>query len=151
MAEPKLDFGGEEQFNTAPETLYAALTDLDVLAANLPDLESAKRAGPHTLECVVKPGFSFLRGTLRSTMKIDPYDPPRQARMEVFAKGIGVTMRIESEFAVEPSGGGSKLTWQARLAEATGLVATVSPALVKAAAEQIVRRSWSQIRSHLGE
>ena len=71
--------------------------------------------------------------------------------MQIDAKGIGVTMQIRSLLEVTPSDGGSTLKWTGRVEKMTGLVATISPALVKAAADQVIRKGWSEIRKQLGE
>ena len=64
-----LEFGGTEQFAAEPEKLYALLTDLDAMAGTIPDLVSAERVELRTLKCVVRPGFSFLRGTMRLPLR----------------------------------------------------------------------------------
>src|SRR4051812_43830427 len=75
MASP-LTFGGEETFSVPPERLFAALTDLDQLTKIIPDLVSSERIDERTLKCVVRPGFSFLRGTLKLQISIIDRQPP---------------------------------------------------------------------------
>jgi carbon monoxide dehydrogenase subunit G len=151
MTELARQFGGEEVFQADPSTLFAILTDLDSLAESIPDLVSAEKTSPRSLKCVVRPGFSFLRSTLRLVIDIDPLDPPWSAAMKVQAQGIGVVMQIVSQLRIQPEGSGSRLFWEARINEMTGLVATVSPGLVKAAADQTIRHGWQQVRKRLGE
>lgn len=151
MAASVLEMGGEEDFTASPETLYSALTDVDAIAAGIPDLVSSEKVDERTLRCVVRPGVSFLRGTMKLTIAVDPTEPPRKAEMQIDAKGIGVTMQVCSSLEVTPSDGGSTLKWTGRVEKMTGLVATISPALVKAAADQVIRKGWSEIRKQLGE
>ena len=151
MAASVLEMGGEENFNASAETLYATLTDIDVMATRIPDLVSSEKIDERTLRCVVRPGFSFLRGTMKLTMAIDPTEPPKNAEMQINAKGIGVTMQVTSSLEVTPNGEGSTLKWTGRVEKMTGLVATISPSLVKAAADQVIRKGWSEIRKQLGE
>jgi carbon monoxide dehydrogenase subunit G len=145
------EFGGEERFAAPPERLFGLLTDLDTLAASIPDLISAERPDARTLKCVVRPGFSFLRGTLKLSIEVGDLQPVSAATMRISAQGIGVALRLSSSFEISDADGGSLLKWQARIDQMTGLISTISPALVRAAAEQTVRHAWQQVRSRLGE
>jgi carbon monoxide dehydrogenase subunit G len=146
-----IEFGGQERFAAPPEKLYGLLTDLDAMAATIPDLVSSERADPHTLKCVVRPGFSFLRGTMRLAITLGDASPPERAAMTVGAQGIGVSMNVVSQLAIAPEGTGSQLTWTAKVDQLKGLIAAVSPALIKAAADQVIRHAWQQVRQRLGE
>lgn len=145
------EFSGEELFQADPRRLYDLLTDLDSLAASIPDLVSAERTGEHSLKCVVRPGFSFLRGTMKLAISLADLVPPKSATMQVAAQGIGVGMRLASNLAIEPEGTGSRLFWTGRIEEMTGLITSVSPALVSAAAQRTIRHAWQQVRQRLGE
>jgi carbon monoxide dehydrogenase subunit G len=151
MAATPLEFSGEEQFRASPEELYALLTDLHVLAANIPDVTQSQVLDERTLSCTVRPGLSFLRGTLKLLIHLEENQPPTMAAMKIDAKGIGQAMRVQSRFSLEPTEPGTRLTWTAQVAEMKGLVATVSASLVRGAAEQVIRHAWSQIRGQLGE
>ena len=152
----KLEFGGEEHFRSPPDKLFAAMTDVRLIAQCIPDLTSSNAVDDRTLECVVRPGFSFLRGTLKVKIHVEDLDPPRHATSRVESSGIGQSIRLTSKMDIapddsQPGGGGSKLVWKAEVTELKGLVATISPALVKGAADQVIRQSWAKIRAQLGE
>lgn len=151
MAQSLAEFGGEEQFAAAPARLFDALTNLDSFAAGVPNLVSSEKSDERTLKCVVKPGFSFLRGTLKLTISQTELKPPTSAAMSIVAQGIGATMEVVSRLEISPEGSGSRLKWRAQIERAGGLLATVPGGLVKAAAEETIRRSWQQIRQQLGE
>ncbi|MGD9720998.1 MAG: SRPBCC domain-containing protein [Pirellulales bacterium] len=146
-----IEFGGEEQFAAPPEKLYGLLTDLDGLAATIPDLVSSERVDANTLKCVVRPGFSFLRGTMKLAITLGETSPPERATMQVSAQGIGVAMDVASQLHIRPDGDGARLEWSAQVTQLKGLIAAVSPALIKAAADQVIRHAWTQVRKQLGE
>jgi carbon monoxide dehydrogenase subunit G len=141
-----LVFGGDETYAAPPERVFAAVTDLDTLAATIPDLVSSERPDASTLKCVVKPRFSFLRATLRLTISLSDLDPPRAAVMHVAGQGIGVSLEISSSLAIEPQGTGSLLRWTGRIDRAGGLMATVPAGLIKGAADTIIRQGWQHVR-----
>lgn len=144
-------FGGEERFATEPARLFQALTDLELFADNVPNLISAERVDERTLKCAVKPGFSFLRGTLKLTITLTESNPPEEAAMDILAQGIGASMQVVSRMKIAPEGSGSRLNWQADVQRVSGLLATVPGSLVKAAADHTIRHAWQQIREKLGE
>jgi carbon monoxide dehydrogenase subunit G len=146
-----IEFGGEEKFQASPEKVYGLLTDLDAMAAIIPDLESAETADANSLKCVVRPGFSFLRGKMKLTISLSDLEPPRSAVMGVAAKGIGVSMEVNSQLNVAAEGDGSLLKWSATVEKLTGLISVVSPALIKASADQVIRHAWTQVRAKLEE
>lgn len=150
MASP-IEFAGEEHFQSSSERVFALLTDLDAMAKTIPDLVSSERAGERTLKCVVRPGFSFLRGTMKLQIDLADLQPPERAVMHVAAQGIGVSMRVVSQLQVTPEGSRAKLVWSAQVDQLKGLVAALSPSLIKAAADQVIRHAWEQVRKQLGE
>jgi carbon monoxide dehydrogenase subunit G len=144
-----IEFGGEERFAAPPEKLYALLTDLDAMTAAIPDLVSSEKVDDRTMKCVVRPGFSFLRGTMRLTITLGETHPPTSAAMSVSAQGIGVGMNVVSQLAISPDPLGSRLDWKAQIVERKGLISAVSPALISAAADQVIRHAWAQVRKQL--
>lgn len=151
MARQPTEFGGEEHFAASQERVYALLTNLDAMAATIPDLVSSEKVDDRTMKCVVKPGFSFLRGTMRLTISLGDCQPSERAAMNVEAQGIGVGMSVVSQLLVHPEGDGSRLEWTARIEQLKGLMSAVSPTLIKAAADQVIRHAWSKVRKELGE
>jgi carbon monoxide dehydrogenase subunit G len=144
-----LKLGGTELFAAPPETVFDLLTDLDQLAGNIPDLESAQRVDKQTLACVVRPGFSFMRGKVNLTIRLVKELRPESAEMETEMKGIGQAMQAESSIALRPTDSGCQLNWEVRVVQLKGLIATVSPGLVKAAAQRIIEQSYARVREKL--
>ena len=149
--ESPLEFGGEEFFAATPERVFAVLTDLDSLARTMPDLVSAKKVDERTLECVVRPGFSFLRGTLRLSVVLVDIQPPQSATMHLTARGIGTKIGVESRLELRADPAGTRLAWSSQVVELSGLVATISRGLIVAAAERQIREIWQRIRAELAE
>lgn len=152
MAKEATEFGGQEHFAAAPEKVYRLLTDLDAMAATIPDLLSAEKSDDgRTLKCVVRPGFSFLRGTMRLAISLGDCQQPQHATMKIDAQGIGLAMGVISELNIQAEGDGSRLEWTARIQELKGLISAVSPGLIRAAADQVIRHAWTQVRKQLDQ
>ncbi len=146
---PTLQFHGEEIFAAPVDRVYAALTDLDALARTLPDAVSTERIDDRTLGAVVRPGFSFLRGTMKLRIALEDLQPSASAQMRIEAQGIGVAMTVVSQMLLSAEGESTRAAWQADVVQMKGLVATVSPGLVRAAADQVVRDGWKQLRARV--
>lgn len=151
MAKSVMEFGGEEQFSVSPERLFGVMTDLDALPEAIPDLQSHERVDERTMRCVIRPGFSFLRGTMKVTFELAEVSPPESALTHVSAQGIGTSVKLDSRMWIRPdSNGGSSLRWEAQILELRGLVSAISPTLLKAAADQVIRHTWERVRQRLG-
>jgi carbon monoxide dehydrogenase subunit G len=159
----KIELSGTEQFTFSPEMLFDKLTNFDQLTSHIPDLESSQRIDERTLTCVVRPGFSFLRGKVTLNIEFTELQRPTSAAMRTTVKGIALGMVAESTMAIRPvdrhsvaevrersrglQQGGSQLDWQVRVVELKGLIATVSTGLVKAAAERVIGQSWQRLHA----
>jgi len=151
MAGPMEPIKGEEIFNAPPAKVFAALTDLDDLAKNIPDVQSATKVDDRTLQCTVKPGFSFIRGTLKSKIHVAEAVPHERVKIIVTATGIGMGMEIEARLKIEPVDGGakSKLIWEAQVMSRTGLASAVPAGLIMGAADKTVKEGWEKLRGRV--
>lgn len=140
-------FSGEETFAASADRTFAALTDPDVLARCIPDLVSAERVDDRTLRCSVKPGFSFIRATLKMTIVFSEVDAGRRfAALDIASKGIGASMNVRCAMTVHEQAGASRVKWEATIAQLGGLIAAVSPALIRGAADKVIRDGWAALR-----
>jgi len=151
MAGCVLELTGTEGFAAAREALFNHVTNVDTLATTIPDLVSAQRTAPGVLSCTVKPGFSFLRGTLKLRIELGELTPPKRAVMTVDAAGIGVAMRVESDLQIDEIETGSRLLWTARVTRLEGLIASIPKTLLGAAAQQVIKRGWERVREGLAD
>lgn len=161
MSNAALQFGGVERFAMAARQVFDAVTDLALLARVLPDVEASELPDAATLRCVVRPGFAFLRGKLNVTIAPQGTasdSDPLSVRFRVDSQGIGAQIVVESSLRVEAVAGetgdpsaaaASNLHWQAIVTQRKGLVATVSTALIRAAAEKVIQRTWQRLHDEL--
>ena len=81
---------------------------------------------------------------------------PLAASFRVESKAIGVQITVETSLRIEAytdparkSAAQSALHWQAIVTERKGLVAAVSAALIRAAAEKVIQQTWQRLRDEL--
>lgn len=143
-------FLGDTILPFPPQAVRDALVGLEGVARNMGDVTSVERVDSRTLKLVVRPGFSFIRGTLRVTMTIDEVEPGRKLVQTAKSEGIGLSMTIESAITLEPAGTGTKASWEARVVERKGLVSAIGASLIQAAANKVLEDGWNAVRKTLG-
>lgn len=145
----QIEIAGSEVFDAPPEKVFDTVTDLDRMKALIPDLVSAEKDADGTLRCVVRPGFSFIRGTLKTAIRIVEATRPSSAVMRVSSAGIGLGMELEARLTLSTDPSGTRMDWSGRVLERKGLIAAVSPGLIRGAAEKTVRDGWEKLRAML--
>jgi carbon monoxide dehydrogenase subunit G len=133
-----LHFEGNKDFAQPPAEVWAKLTDTRFLAQCIPGAESISQVGPDRVECVLRPGFAFVRGTLELTLQLADLVPEQSARLLLHSKGIGSTSDVEAALALAPQGEGTRLHWAVDVKNLGGLLKAVPQGLLKASAQKVI-------------
>lgn len=143
-------FSGEETFNAEPARVFNVLSDLDQLSKAVPGLVSAERVDAKSLKCVIKPGLSFLGPSVKATITLAEAVPHSRVVQKIAVSGIGMGMQIEAVMDIHSADAGkSKLAWTARVTELSGLVKAAPVALVRAAADKVIKDGWQSLRERV--
>src|SRR5262245_8857319 len=133
-----LQFEGTEDLPRPQSEVWQQLNDAGCLAEFIPDRDSVKSATADEVVCIVRPGFSFGRGTLEMTIRVLERTPESEARVNFHSKGVGATSDVEVRFRLEPLAEGCRVHWIAEVKQLTGLLKLVPQGLVRGAAQKIV-------------
>jgi carbon monoxide dehydrogenase subunit G len=142
-------FEGEKVFPQAPAELWAKLTDARFLVQCIPDVESVKEQHADHAELVLRPGFSFVRGTLDVSLRVHDAVSPTAARYVVASKGIGSSADVEATVALAPEGTGTRVRWTAEVKTLGGLLKMVPSGLIRGAAQKVVNDAWNAVEAKL--
>jgi len=142
-------FEGEKDFPLAPADLWAKLTDARFLVQCIPDVESVTQQEANRAVLVLRPGFSFVRGTLDVTLHVVDAVSPNTARYLVESKGIGSSADVEATVALSPQDTGTRVRWTAEVKTLGGLLKMVPAGLVRGAAQKVVNDAWSAVEAKL--
>lgn len=144
-----MEFSGTEKIQAAADDVYAKLVDLDFVKGGIPDLVSAERVGDE-LRCKVRPGVSFLKGTLDVVFQIVEAAKP-MAKMTVRGKGIGASLEIETTMHVRPAAetGICEVEWNSQVTQLGGLLRAVSKGLIEGLAQKVSRQTWDDLKKRL--
>lgn len=146
-------FSGEESFNAPTAKVYAVITSFDAYAKAIPGLVSADKQpgeGGGSMKAVIKPGFSFASGTVKANMRFTELTPDTRAVLQIDSSGIGMTLNLEAAMNVIPDGPDkSKVQWTGRVTSYTGLVKLAPAALVRGAADKVIKDGWTELRKQI--
>ncbi len=144
-----LQLSGEEHFSQPPAVVWGCLADAEFLAHCLPSLESAERDESGVLVCRVRPGLSFLKGSLKVGLDIRDQQSPDSLRIWVTSKGIGSSADIETSIELSERDAGTQLSWTAEVTKLGGLLKPIGQTLIAAAAQKVIDQGWSTFRDRL--
>jgi carbon monoxide dehydrogenase subunit G len=145
-----LHLEGSQDFSKPVAEAWARLSDARVLAPCIPGVETVRQADADGAVCVIRPGFSFVRGTLELTLRVLEREPERLVRLQINGKGIGSTSEVAAVLNLEPREGGSRARWTADVTLG-GLLRAVPAGLIQAAAQKVIGDAWVALAAKMSE
>jgi carbon monoxide dehydrogenase subunit G len=142
-------FEGEKDFPQPPAEVWAKLSDAHFLVQCMPDVESVTEVESDHARLVLRPGFSFVRGTLEATLRVVDAAAPTAVRYTIANKGIGSSADVEATVLLTPQGNGTRVRWTAEIKALGGLLKMVPSGLVRGAAQKVVNDAWSAVEAKL--
>ncbi len=137
-----LHFTGQEKFLQSPIKIWEHLVNIEILARCIPGLEKIENTEPQKLSFHVRPGFSFLQGTLKCTLEIVDEQAPWRLRLLVHSKGIGSSAKVAIPLELSTSEAGTRLAWTVEIQELGGLLKPLGKSLVTSAAKKVFEDTW---------
>jgi len=145
-----LHFEGDSDFPLPPEPLFARLSDARFLVQCIPGVESVSQAESHRAVCVLRPGLSFVRGTLEIALQVTEAIATTSLRVLAHGKGIGSSNDVEAVLAFAPQDGGTRVHWTADVTNFGGLLKAVPQGLLKGAAQKVIADVWEAVKTKVG-
>lgn len=145
-----MNFEGDQNFAQPPEELFAKLTNTEFLVSCIPDVQAVARAAPDQSIFTLRPGFSFVRGTLEVMLTLVQAEKPKSAVLNARSKGIGASSEVEATLEITAAGSGSRVHWVAEVMQLGGLLKAVPKGLITGAAQKVIADIWASIAANLG-
>jgi carbon monoxide dehydrogenase subunit G len=142
-------FTGEESFNASQAKVYSILSNMDCYARAIPGLVSHEKQPDGSMKVAIKPGLSFASGTVKATMRLTEATPTSRTVMQIDSSGIGMTLNLEAAMNIVPDGDKSKVQWTGRVTSYSGLVKLAPAALVRGAADKVIKDGWNELRKQI--
>jgi len=146
-----LHFEGDTDFPQPPAAVFAKLSDARFLVQCIPGVEQVNTSEPAESICILRPGFSFVRGTLEITVQIVEATDASKIRALAHGKGIGSSNDVEAVLLLAPQDGGTRVHWTADVTNLGGLLKAIPQGLLRGAAQKVIADVWESIRVKLAE
>jgi carbon monoxide dehydrogenase subunit G len=140
---------GDRDFAPPPAVLWGKLSDARFLVACIPGVESVAKSEPGEAVCTIRPGFSFVRGTLDITARVAEAEPEKSVKLLLHSKGIGSSSDVEALLALAPHDGGTRVHWQVQVKELGGLLKLAPQGLIRASAQKVISDAWTAVEAQL--
>ena len=140
---------GDRDFPLGPAELAAKLSDARFLVECIPGVEAVARSEAGSAVCTIRPGFSFVRGTLEVTVRVTEAVPGQSVRLALHSKGIGSSSDVEAALTLAPQEPGTRVHWAAQVKQMGGLLKAVPQGLIRAAAQKVISDAWAAVEAKL--
>jgi uncharacterized protein len=144
-----LHFEGEKEFRHPVADVWAKLSDARFLVKCVPGVETVVRSEPTEAVWTLRPGLSFVRGTLEITLKVVETVPDSSVNLTVTSKGIGSSSDVEAALRLTPEGDGTRVAWTADVKSLGGLLKALPQGLLKASAQKVIGDIWAAVEAKL--
>jgi carbon monoxide dehydrogenase subunit G len=146
-----LHFEGDSDFTQPPAHVWTKLTTIDFLIQCIPDLESVKHKDMEQFTCIIRPGFSFIRGTLEVTLKLVDLVAQQSLRVQGHGKGIGSSNDVQIGLSFAPQDEGTRIHWVADVTNLGGLLKAMPKGLLQGAARKVIGDVWTSVKAKLDQ
>src|SRR5262249_18721616 len=136
---------GDREIAKTPAEVWPRLSDARFLVKCIPDAEITGEPTPSKATCKVRPGLSFVRGTLVVTLQVEEAVDPSSVRLSLDSKGIGASSMVEANWAITGHEWGSRVHWTADVKSLGGLLKLVPQGLIRGAAQSVIHDVWAQV------
>ena len=144
-----LHFEGTKDFTQSVPDLWAKLGDANFLVRCVPDVQSVSQSQADSAAFVIRPGFSFVRGTLDVSLRVADLVAQKSLRLLVASKGIGSSSNLEASLNFLPHENGTRVNWTADVTQLGGLLKAVPQGLIKASAQKVIGDVWASVEKNL--
>jgi carbon monoxide dehydrogenase subunit G len=146
-----LHFEGDKDLPLAPADVAAKLSDARFLVRCIPGTESVAVAEADRAVCTLRPGFSFVRGTLEVSLRVVEAVPATSTRLALHSKGIGSSSEVEVQLTYAAQDGGTRVHWVVDITKLGGLLKAVPQGLIRGAAQKVIDDIWTGLEAKVGE
>ena len=133
-----MKFEGDQDFVQEPAPLWAKLRSAAFLVECIPDATVEGQPTQDLAKCSVRPGFSFVRGSMDVHVKIIEAVEPTLVKVSLISKGIGSGSDVEAILNLAPHEQGTRVHWVAELKSMSGLMKMIPSGLIKGAAHKVI-------------
>lgn len=142
-------FEGERTLAKPVSEVWSKLRDARFLVSCIPDSKPGSLAEMDKTTCTVRPGFSFVRGSLEVTVQVSKFEENKSLCYLLTSKGIGSSSEVEAIVNFEPEASGTRLKWKAEIKSLGGLLKAIPGGLIRGAAQKVIEDLWTGVEKNV--
>ncbi len=144
-------YSGTETIPAPRERVWKFVTNPEMVAQCVPDVESLDVVDPMNFKATVKAGIGPVRGKFGFAVAWQELIEPRRAHMTAQGKSGGNVVTVDSTMDLSEAGdNGTELAWNANVV-VHGMLASVGARLLDGFARKQTEQFFACIRSKLSE
>jgi len=147
-----LQYSGEEQIPSAPDKVWAFVTDPEKVGRCFPEVVDVAVQDPTHFDAVVQVGVGPVRGKFKLKVELVPDAAKRRLDMKISGGGFGSAVDMSAGADIMPVGAagaaGTTLKWSGQ-AVARGPIAAVGGRVLDAQAKKLIVQAFATVRERL--
>lgn len=144
-------FTGEYIINAAPEVVWKALNDPDVLRQAIPGCQSLEKISDTELKATVGTRIGPMQTNFSGNVTLSDFDPPHGYTISGTGNGgVAGNAKGEAKVRLEPDPAGTKLTYEAE-AVVTGKLAALGSRLIDATSKMMAGQFFGKFQEIVGQ
>jgi len=138
-------FEGERTLPKPVPEVWSKLRDARFLVSCIPDSTPGAVAELDKASAKVRPGFSFVRGSMEITIQVTQHEQDKSLQYLLTSKGIGTSSDVEANVTFEAKGNETILKWKAEIKSLGGLLKAIPGGLIRGAAQKVIEDLWTGV------
>jgi carbon monoxide dehydrogenase subunit G len=144
-----MEFIGRYVIPAAPEAVWAAINDPEILKACIPGCETMEKTDATHFIAAARLKIGPVSATFKGRVELSELDPPKRCVLKGEGQGgVAGFARGEAEVLLAPGEGGTELSYTAK-ATVGGKLAQIGQRLIDGAAKQIADNFFSRFAAVL--
>ncbi len=145
-----MDFAGQYRIPAAPETVWTAINDPEILKACIPGCREMAQTDPTHFQAAVQLKIGPVQATFKGQVSLDELEPPRRCVIAGEGQGgVAGFARGSAEVLLEAEGDDTLLSYTAK-ANVGGKLAQIGQRLIDGAAKQIADEFFAKFAETVG-
>ena len=137
---------GTHEINAPRESVYALLTDPEVLRRCIPGCESLEKTEENTYAATLKAGVGMIKGTFKGNVKLEEMRQPVHYRIVVDGKGGPGFVKGTGDFDLEEKDGATLIRYAGEM-QVGGTIAGIGQRMIQGAAKMMATRFFTALEA----
>jgi carbon monoxide dehydrogenase subunit G len=137
---------GTQELHASRASVYAALTNPQVLQRCIPGCESLEKTGEDAYAVTIRAGIGAIKGSFKGNVRLEDMRPPDHYRIVVEGKGGPGFVKGSGDFDLEEHDGGTVITYRGDL-QVGGAIAAIGQRMIEGAAKMMAARFFTALEA----